>query len=162
RAGGGRGIALQNHRDHRSERSEPMNRLPAPWHLGWGLAVAALLSGPCWAQADTPAPDCYILSVGMDNYPRRGRLRRCLHDARHLAAQFVAQQGKRFGKVHARVLLDALASREAVTTGMAALADAARPGDFAVLCFSGHGGRTPQRDWFFLPHDYDGKRHDAT
>jgi hypothetical protein len=133
------------------------HRLPS-----WGLALVALLAEPSWARADAPAPDCYVLSVGVDNYAKAGRLHGCLNDARDIAAQFVAQQGKRFAKVHSRVLLDAQASRAAVVKGMASLAGAARPGDFAVLFFSGHGGRTPQRDWFFLPHDYDGQRHAAT
>jgi hypothetical protein len=139
-----------------------MSLLRKPWHLSWGLIVAALLPEPSWARADVPAPDCYVLSVGVDNYPKAGRLHGCLNDARDIAAQFVAQQGKRFGKVQARVLLDAQASRVAVARGMAALAATARPGDFAVLFFSGHGGRTPQRDWYFLPHDYDGQRHATT
>jgi hypothetical protein len=111
---------------------------------------------------DSEAPDCYVLSVGVDNYATAAKLQGCLNDARDIAARFVAQQGKRFGKVSARVLLDAQASREAVTEGLDGLAAAARSGDFAVLFFSGHGGRTPQRDWYFLPHDYDPNRHSDT
>jgi hypothetical protein len=31
-----------------------------------------------------------------------------------------------------------------------------------VLFLSGHGGRTPQKGWYFLPQDYDSGRHEAT
>jgi hypothetical protein len=124
--------------------------------------VAIVLAGPTWVRADGTNPDCYVLSVGVDAYARANKLSGCVTDARDTAARFRAQQGKRFGKVVSWVQIDQQASRQAVGRGLAWLNKAGRAGDFAVLFLSGHGGRTAQKGWYFLPQDYDPQRHSAT
>ncbi|SRR6266545_2957104 len=127
------------------------------------LALAVFLVGPAGIRADGPTPDCYVLSVGVDSYAKANPLKGCVNDARDLAAQFVGQQGKVFGKVTSRVLTDASATKAAIARDLAQLATAAKAGDFAVLFFSGHGDRTQgNQAWCFLPHDYDRQRHSAT
>ncbi len=130
--------------------------------ISWALVLTALFAGPAWARADGTAPDCYVLSVGVDAYAHASKLSGCVTDARDAAARFRAQQGKRFGKVTARILVDRQASRAAVGQGLAWLNQVGRPGDFAVVFLSGHGGQAQGNGWFFLPQDYDPRQHAAT
>ncbi len=139
-----------------------MIRFVVKRHVSWGVFVAALLAGPTWARADGTRPDCFVLSVGIDGYMRENKLSGCINDARDVAARFAAQQGKRFGTVHRRVLVERDAGRAAITRGLTWLGGSGRAGDFAVLFLSGHGGRNRDASWFFLPQDYDGRRHAAT
>jgi hypothetical protein len=133
------------------------------WQFGVSLCAAALLAGLAWGASAPPAgPNCYVLSVGVDNYARAAKLKGCVNDATGIAAQFLRQKGKRFQHVTSHVLVDGQATRAAVAQKMTSLAGTARAGDFAVLFLSGHGGRTKDNSWFFLPQDYDGQRHDAT
>jgi hypothetical protein len=68
------------------------NRLP----LSVGLAI---LISTSWALAGGYAADCYVVSAGIDNYPRANKLQGCLNDARNTTAAFKAQQGLIFQKV---------------------------------------------------------------
>jgi hypothetical protein len=133
-----------------------------PRHLSWGLVVTALLAGPGLVRAGGSQPDCYVLAVGIDGYLRENRLSGCVTDARDVSARFQAQEGKRFGKVTRRVLTERSAGRATITRGLTWLGGAGRAGDFAVLFLSGHGGKANGGGWYFLPQDYDPRRHTAT
>jgi hypothetical protein len=74
-------------------------------HCPWSLAFAALFLSAVLARAQEPRPDCFVLSVGIDRYPQTP-LKGCANDARNLAEQFQKQQGKLFGRVNVRLLLD--------------------------------------------------------
>jgi hypothetical protein len=139
-----------------------MNGFSNRRRTSWALVLAVLFASPAWVRADDSTPDCYILAIGVDNYARVNKLRGCVNDARGVAGQFVAQQGKRFRKVTSRVLTDREATRAAVGRGLEWLSGAGQAGDFAVLFLSGHGTPPQQGGWRFLVHDYDPKREGET
>src|SRR5262249_59490976 len=58
-----------------------MNGFSSVRRTPWVVVLAALLAGPAWARAGDPAPDCYVLAVGVDNHPRANQLRGCGNDA---------------------------------------------------------------------------------
>ncbi|MCI0463647.1 MAG: hypothetical protein L0Z62_42475, partial [Gemmataceae bacterium] len=58
--------------------------------ISWALVLTALFAGPAWARADGTAPDCYVLSVGVDAYAHASKLSGCVTDARDAAARFRA------------------------------------------------------------------------
>lgn len=121
--------------------------------------LAFLLLSASWVKAT----ECYILSAGVDNYPHVGKLNGCINDARNTTAAFTAQAGKLFTNVHAHTLVDGQATHALVLRKMQDLAHVGRAGDYVVIFLSGHGGRTPdQRNWFFLPYDYNARSHAAT
>ena len=119
------------------------------------LVMTALLATPTGVQAKGFAPDCYVLAVGVDNYPRANKLKGCVNDARSIASQFATQQSKRFGKVTTRVLTDGEATRVAVGRDLDWLSRSGSPGDYAVLLLSGHGSPPRQGRWNFLTYDFD-------
>jgi len=97
-----------------------------------------------------------VIAAGIDAYanPRVANLQGCVTDARTAVRVFRQQQGALFGKVVARTLTDAAATRGRIDHELAALQGAGKPGDYAVIFLSGHGGRGTS-DWFFCPADYD-------
>ena len=139
-----------------------MNGFSNRRRTSWVLVLAALFAAPASVRAGDTTPDCYVLAVGVDNYARTNKLRGCVNDARGVAGQFVAQQGKRFAKVTSRVLPDREATRAAVGRGLEWLSGAGRAGDFAVLFLSGHGTPPQQGGWRFLVQDYDSTREVET
>src|SRR5437867_1097340 len=74
-------------------------RLPFAVVLGLFFIAADL------AHAQGRLPDCFVLSVGVDNYTHVGKLKGDVNDARNTTAAFTAQQGTLFGKVSAFTLL---------------------------------------------------------
>ncbi len=102
-------------------------------------------------------PECYIVSVGVDNYRTQNKLKGCLNDARNTVAAFRTQTGTIFRSVKERLLLDEAASHGAITTAFRNLTTQGAAGDTMVLFLSGHGARTngnKGNTWFFLPHDF--------
>jgi hypothetical protein len=126
-----------------------VKRLPVAVVLGLVLVCADL------AHGQQRLPDCYVLSVGIDNYTHVGKLKGDVNDARNTSAAFTAQQGKLFGKVMAHTLLDDNATRFAISKQVQALEKVGKAGDYVVLFFSGHGGIFKDtRTWYFVPCDY--------
>ena len=119
------------------------------------IALLTILCVPIWALADGRGPDCYVLSVGISNYPRASKLNASLNDARSIATAFARQQGRAFGTVQARTLLDGDATRARISQGMRNFAKQGSAGDFFVVSLNGHGGLTgDNRSWHFYPFDH--------
>jgi hypothetical protein len=118
------------------------------------LAVAALVLSAAPARAEPPQPDCYVLAVGVDDFqsPLIPKLKGCANDARLMARRLEAQRGRAFAAVESRVLVNEEATAANVESGMAWLGRVSRPGDFAVLVLSSHGGAR-RGGWALVAHD---------
>ena len=122
--------------------------------LPLGVALAILMIGAGWARADGPVPDCYVLSAGVDNYPNEPKLSGDVNDARNATNAFAAQQGKLFGKVYARTLVDAEATHANILKQMQDFTRLGKAGDFFVFFLSGHGSfYSDHQTWYFCPYD---------
>src|SRR5947207_3237885 len=106
----------------------PGSRLP----MSVALALLLLTSGLAQAQPGG-LPDCFVVSAGVDNYPREKKLSGCLNDARNTASAFAAQKGKLFGNVATGTLLDGQASRNSILQPFYGFARQGKPGDYYVL-----------------------------
>lgn len=84
----------------------------------------------------------YALSIGISNYRHMRRLSCAAHDAQDLA-EVVSHSAS---PAQVRLLLDGEATKPAILSGLAWLADSARTEDTVVVFFSGHGGRTGRHE----------------
>jgi Caspase domain len=132
-------------------------RLPFAVVLGLFFICADL------AHAQDSLPDCFVVSIGVDNYTHIGKLKGDVNDARNTAAAFTAQQGKLFGKVSAYTLLDGEATRAKIASRVQAIDKLGKAGDYVVLFMSGHGGISKETNqWYFCPCDFDSKNFART
>jgi hypothetical protein len=81
------------------------------------------------------------LYAGISDYPHQGDLYGCADDARLLAEAMRAANLQ--DESDQLVLPDGLATRDGFLSGVAQLAQRARPEDVVVVFFSGHGQQTP-------------------
>jgi len=140
-----------------------MKRLFFAKHLPVPVMLALLLLSTGWAHAQSRTPDCYVLSVGVDNYQKIKDLQGCVADARNTVAAFQAQRGKYFGAVRVQTLVDQDATHSRILQGMQNLTRLGASGDVVVLFLSGHGGRANNnQSWYFTPHDFDSQNFGAT
>ena len=121
------------------------------------LALVLVLATAGWLQAAPPAGkssaghNCYVVSAGIDNYPK-SHLDGCLNDARNTVATFRSQKGTMYGNVSARTLLDGQATRAEILKEWTALTKRGQAGDTMVLFLSGHGGND-NGNWAFSAYD---------
>jgi WD40 repeat protein len=104
-------------------------------------------------QAPSPErPDLYLFVVGVSKYSGRGitPLDYAAIDAESFAKLYRAQEGKLFGAVHARSLLDAQATRLSVQEGLEWIRTNAKPRDYVAVFVSGHGFVDKER-YYFAP-----------
>lgn len=83
----------------------------------------------------------YAMCVGINNYPgTENDLSGCVNDAEDWAQELAR---RRFEVVR---LLDASATKAAITEGLRSMLDHARKGDVVVFTYSGHGTWVPDQD----------------
>ncbi len=113
-------------------------------------------------SADTPPappaeekkPTLYLLAIGVARYADPSlNLLFPAKDARDLARVLLQQQGRQYGKVVSRVLVDEQATREAATEALAWLRDSPGADDVSILFMAGHGITLPGNVYRFLPHN---------
>ena len=123
--------------------------------LSLTLALAASLISSGWARAeDAPGPDCYVLSVGVDNYLNECPLSGDVADAFNNTFAFAGQKGKMFGTVYARTLVDADATRADIMKQMQDFAGNGKTGDYFVIFLSGRANTyCGTGAWYFAPFD---------
>lgn len=102
-------------------------------------------------------PDLYMLAIGVGNYAQDHlRLQYPSKDARDLARTLREQQGRQYGQVFIRELLEREASRDNILAGLAWLRSQTTAKDVAVLFLAGHGISDPADGrYYFLPADAD-------
>ena len=101
-------------------------------------------------------PRLYLLAVGVSKYQQRDlALDFPAKDARDLARAFLAQKGRLYRDVEAKVLVDEAATRDAVLQGLEWLERQTTARDVAALFLAGHGLNDPAGSYFFLPFNAD-------
>lgn len=129
---------------------------PPPGASAANAAPALAIEKPARAAR---LPRLFLLAIGVSEYARvEYRLGLAAKDAHDFAAAMRAQQGKFYGEVMTRVLVNEQASRDAVVAALRWLSTAAGRGDVAILFIAGHGLNTAAGRYFFLP--YDGRDED--
>jgi WD40 repeat protein len=115
------------------------------------------------ASAAPRMPRLFLLAIGISDYARPElQLGLAAKDARDFAAALRAQQGKFYREVHARVLVDRDARRDAISAALKWLAGAAAKDDVAMLFIAGHGVTSAAGKYYFLPQDVQPDRLAAT
>ena len=123
------------------------------------VSEAARLSLRWKGGAADKRPNLYLLAVGVSRYAAEElRISFAHQDARDFAEILLGQDGRAYGKVHLRVLIDDEASGAALRDGLAWLTREARAGDIAALFLAGHGVDDADGRYFFLPHDVNPAR----
>ena len=128
--------------------------------LPFVVVMALLLMGASWAmgqgQENGRKPNCYIVSAGIDAYPKSPKLKGDVADARNTAAAFMGQKGKLFNNVEDNTLVEAQATKAGILGKIASLAKVGEKGDFVVIFLSGHGdSNKTTKMWYLLPWDFD-------
>ena len=123
--------------------------------------MLAILVSASWAITEGYAADCYVISAGVDNYPRANKLQGCLNDARNTTAAYKSQEGLMFQKVYAYTLLDGEATSGNINQKLQTISRLGKKGDSVVIFLSGHGSRQ-NNGWFFLTYDYNPQNQMST
>jgi uncharacterized caspase-like protein len=79
-------------------------------------------------------------------------------DAEGIARAFKSQQGRLFGEVRSRVLINEQATRGEVLDGFDWLESEVTQRDVAVVFVAGHGVNDSRDNYYFLPHDANPKK----
>jgi hypothetical protein len=139
--------------------SEPLvYRLAAP-----AIDRPAPTPSPSPAPATRPLPRLFVLAVGISEYRQpENNLVLASKDARDFTAAVSRQKGALYSEVATRVLADRGATRAAVLEGLRWLTESTRSGDVAMLFLAGHGVNTAGGTYYFVPHDGDLQRLEAT
>jgi hypothetical protein len=122
------------------------------------LALAIVLGGKGTAQTGPIAPDAkgdlHVLAVGVSQYEKPGNdLQWADQDAIDHAEFWAGQQGRLFGKVHVRKLLNREATRARILEAMKEIEGRARKGETVIAPFSGHGTNPNYGEWRFCAAD---------
>ena len=122
-----------------------------------------------WTGAGTePKLTLYVLAIGVSNY-RDPKVD--LHYAAKDANDFVALAKAQAGGLYEKVILppgheslrDADATRDAILDGLDWIIHAVTDtNDVAMVFLAGHGMKTPDQHYRFLPYDYDDNRKERT
>ena len=84
------------------------------------------------------------LLVGINDYKGISDLRGCLNDVTNMRNILKTYLG--FTNKDIRVLADSRATKENIVTRLNTMVAQAKPGDFLVFHFSGHGSQIPDRN----------------
>jgi WD40 repeat protein len=95
----------------------------------------------------------YVLAVGINAYPGRLRLECAAPDARLIEKTFKEHGKGLFRDVQTRLLTDRDATQKNIRDGLAWLKKQAKPGDFAVVFYAGHGEGKADTGFYLLPID---------
>src|SRR5262249_6143243 len=99
-------------------------------------------------------PDLYILACGVSAYQAINPLRFGHSDAELLAETFRPLENNGYiNKVHIRIYKDGQATKKGIEEGLTWLAEKMEPKDIGIFHFSGHGGKTPDGEFFLCPVD---------
>ncbi|MBI5245184.1 MAG: caspase family protein [Elusimicrobia bacterium] len=105
-----------------------------------GHAQVMVVRKPAAPQRELP--DLWIVAIGINDYQddKLDRLRFAGDDAKAVSDFFAAQAGRGlFREIHAKVLLDAQADLVSMKGAFGSFFNDAKPDDFAVIFFAGHG-----------------------
>jgi uncharacterized caspase-like protein len=133
-----------------------------------GASVPASVRVRWTGPGSEPKLTLYVLAIGISNYKDPSRH---LHFAAKDADDFVALAKAQAGGLYDKVILppgheslrDADATRDAILDGLDWIMHAVTDtNDVAMVFLAGHGMRTPDRPYRFLPYDYDDNHKERT
>lgn len=106
------------------------------------------------ASATAAKPTLHLIAVGVSDYKNHEhlRLKFAAKDATDLAERLLREKGGLYADVRPWPLLDDEADRRAILRTFREVQRELRPGDVAIVFFSGHGASEGTR-YDFLPHD---------
>ncbi len=119
------------------------------------LVLAFVLLVPS-ASFAIEKPNLYLVSVGASKYQHRNYeqgVAFSAKDARNVVEMFRAQQGKRYHRVEAKLLLDENATLANLRAAMDWLQEKATADAQVVVYLSGHGGPNMLGGYTYLLHD---------
>lgn len=105
----------------------------------------------------------YVLSIGVSKYKDADfNLEYADKDAEAIFKAFDAQNATNFKPVTGDVLLNQEATRDNILSHLDKLPTKVTQNSLAIISLSGHGLKDANNFFFYLPHDYDPKRHLAS
>jgi uncharacterized caspase-like protein len=126
----------------------------------WGKAFAVLaltlalgLGLGTTAKADGPLPKLYVVSVGINNYQFINKTNVCAKDAQEVSALLQAQEGKLFGHVEAKTLIDSQATAANISAALRWAHDHADANSYVIVFFAGHGNKTANGEYVYMAYD---------
>lgn len=123
----------------------------APRHI-LVLAALSVLCHASGVQAD--APSLSLVSVGISKYQFVKKLLSAHKDAQDVANLFKAQEGKLFGQVQVKTLIDNEADAANIRQALYWAKEQARPGHYTVVFMAGHGDSRKTGEFEFQAVDY--------
>ena len=106
-------------------------------------------------KKDILKPKLYVLAIGISQYKDPNlSLRFAANDAGDVAAALRNQEGRLYGAVEVKLLLDAEATLGNITGGLDWVAEQATSRDVALVFMAGHG-MDDEGKYYFLPNDVD-------
>jgi WD40 repeat protein len=132
--------------------------LPPGTHTLRVLAQSAVSSATSAAvevtyepPAPPPGPTLYVLSIGIDKYPKGLELDAAVKDATALVETLTAKGTPQpYGKVQTALLTDRKATRKGILDGLGWLKKNMTEDDTAVIFYAGHGYRDRAAGQFYL------------
>ncbi|MDR3682920.1 MAG: caspase family protein [Geothrix sp.] len=124
---------------------------PAP------MPAPAPVSAPVSAPAPQVVPPTLrVLAVGVTQYASpKYNLQFPAKDATDISREFLHQEGKLFGKVEVKLLINDQATEKNILQAMDDLAASSGPGTVTLYFFSSHGGTNAEKSSYFLvPYDF--------
>jgi hypothetical protein len=132
---------------------------PRPWLMLFAAALVLVVNvSPGVAQATSPKPSLSMVSVGISKYKYIGKLLSAHKDAIDMANLFRSQQGKLFGKVETKTLIDHDASAENITRALAWIKDQAAADSYTIVFLAGHGDHRVTGEFQFQAFDFHPKK----
>jgi uncharacterized caspase-like protein len=122
---------------------------------GFLLIIAITLVVPSWGFAQEK-PNLFVVSVGVSKYEDKrfeGGVVYSAKDAQNVADSFLAQRGKRYNRVEAKILLDNQATGQNIRAAIDWLQKAATPDSHVLVFLSGHGGPNMLGAYEYTVHD---------
>jgi hypothetical protein len=108
-------------------------------------------------------PRLWVFAVGISEFRQADyNLVLAAKDARDFAAAVSSAKGGLYSEVATRVLVNREATRSAVLDGLRWLTESTQAGDVAMLFLAGHGVNTEGGTYYYVPHDGDLNKLEAT
>ena len=104
-------------------------------------------------------PDLWLLGVAVTEYKNPAyNLQYPVSDAKRLAECLKQQEGRFFGKVHTKLLVDEDATSDGINDAREDFLSRASVQDVVVVFLAGHGVKDRRGRFYFMTHDADAKR----
>lgn len=119
------------------------------------LALAVMFTAPSWGFAQAKL-DLFLVSVGVSKYVNNRFEKGVVYsakDAQNVADAFLAQKGKLYNRVEAKVLVDEKATSQNIRSAIDWLQDNAKPDSHVIVFLSGHAGANMLGTYEYVVHD---------